>query len=213
MSFNRPPNDINDMSTLKVDNLTFRTTPDQLRKIFDKYGDIGDIYIPRDHRTKESRGFAFVRFYERDDAEDAMDELDGQMVDGRPLRVQVARYSRPDRDPRRDRGRGYGGGGGGGYGGRRDRNRSRSRSRSRDRRRRSRSRSRDRRRRSRDRSRSPRDKSRSPKDRSRSPKDGSKSPKPRSKSPEAKSGSKSPVADKTRSASRSRSRSNSKGSR
>ena len=107
MSFNRPPNDINDMSTLKVaykidnetyyliesvhhtayilllfcassfvtnffkilfqvDNLTFRTTPDQLRKIFDKYGDIGDIYIPRDHRTKESRGFAFVRFYGED---------------------------------------------------------------------------------------------------------------------------------------------------
>jgi len=206
-SYNRPPNDINEMSTLKVDNLTFRTTPDQLRKIFDKFGDIGDIYIPRDHRTKESRGFAFVRFYERDDAEDAMDELDGQMVDGRPLRVQVARYSRPDRDPRRDRGRGYGRG----Y---RDRNRSRSRSR--DRRRRSRSRSRDRRRRSRDRSRSPRDKSKSPRNRSSSPKEGSKSPRPRSNSPEARksrSKSKSPVAEKTRSASRSRSRSNSKGSR
>jgi len=206
-SYNRPPNDINEMSTLKVDNLTFRTTPDQLRKIFDKFGDIGDIYIPRDHRTKESRGFAFVRFYERDDAEDAMDELDGQMVDGRPLRVQVARYSRPDRDPRRDRGRGYGRG-------HRDRNRSRSRSR--DRRRRSRSRSRDRRRRSRDRSRSPRDKSKSPRNRSSSPKEGSKSPRPRSNSPEARksrSKSKSPVAEKTRSASRSRSRSNSKGSR
>lgn len=206
-SYNRPPNDINEMSTLKVDNLTFRTTPDQLRKIFDKFGDIGDIYIPRDHRTKESRGFAFVRFYERDDAEDAMDELDGQMVDGRPLRVQVARYSRPDRDPRRDRGRGYGRG-------HRDRNRSRSRSR--DRRRRSRSRSRDRRRRSRDRSRSPRDRSRSPRNRSSSPKEGSKSPRPRSNSPEARksrSKSKSPVAEKTRSASRSRSRSNSKGSR
>jgi len=150
--------------------LTFRTTSEQLKKVFEKFGDIGDVYIPRDHRTKESRGFAFVRFYERDDAEDAMDELDGHMLDGRPLRVQVARYARPDRDPRRDRG------GGGRYGGRgyRDRYRSRSRSRSRDRRRRSRSRSRDRRRRrSKDRSRS---KSGSPRDRSKSPRIGPKAP-------------------------------------
>ena len=49
------------MSTLKVDNLTYRTTAEALRKVFEKYGDIGDIYIPRDYYTKDSRGFAFVR--------------------------------------------------------------------------------------------------------------------------------------------------------
>jgi len=142
MSYNKPPSDIDEMSTLKVDNLTYRTTIEQLKRLFDKFGDIGDIYIPRDHRTKESRGFAFVRFYEREDAEDALDEMDGQMYDGRPLRVQVARYSRPDQR------RGYSGGGGGRRGGRsRSRDRRR-RSRSRDKRR---SRSRDRRSRSRDR--------------------------------------------------------------
>ena len=59
--YGKPPPDVQGMSTLKVDNLTYRTTCESLRKVFDKYGEIGDIYIPRDYRTKESRGFAFVR--------------------------------------------------------------------------------------------------------------------------------------------------------
>lgn len=42
-----------------------------------KYGDVGDVYIPRNPRNNESRGFAFVRFYDRRDAEKAMDNLDG----------------------------------------------------------------------------------------------------------------------------------------
>lgn len=49
------------MVSLKVDNLTYRTTPDDLRRVFEKYGDVGDVYIPRDRWTRESRGFAFVR--------------------------------------------------------------------------------------------------------------------------------------------------------
>ena len=56
-----PPPDTTDMVSLKVDNLTYRTTAEALRKVFEKYGDIGDIYIPRDYYTKDSRGFAFVR--------------------------------------------------------------------------------------------------------------------------------------------------------
>ena len=64
MSFygGRGPPDIKGMSSLKVDNLTYRTTPEDLRRSFEKYGDIGDIYIPRDRFTRESRGFAFVRW-------------------------------------------------------------------------------------------------------------------------------------------------------
>ncbi|KAA0189259.1 hypothetical protein HAZT_HAZT008428 [Hyalella azteca] len=59
----RGPPDIKGMSSLKVDNLTYRTTPEDLRRCFEKYGDIGDIYIPRDRFSRESRGFAFVRYY------------------------------------------------------------------------------------------------------------------------------------------------------
>ena len=86
-------------------------------------GDVGDIYIPRDRFTRESRGFAFVRYYDRRDAEDAMDSMDGAIMDGRELRVQLAKYGRPSdsyssRRPPRRYGGGGGGGGGGRYGGR-----------------------------------------------------------------------------------------------
>ncbi|KAI4822236.1 hypothetical protein KUCAC02_007795 [Chaenocephalus aceratus] len=79
------------MTSLKVDNLTYRTSPETLRRVFEKYGRVGDVYIPRDRYTKESRGFAFVRFHDKRDAEDAMDAMDGALLDGRELRVQMAR--------------------------------------------------------------------------------------------------------------------------
>ncbi|XP_018411202.1 PREDICTED: serine/arginine-rich splicing factor 2 isoform X2 [Nanorana parkeri] len=144
MSYGRPPPDVEDMTSLKVDNLTYRTTPETLRRVFEKYGRVGDVYIPRDRYTKESRGFAFVRFHDKRDAEDAMDAMDGAVLDGRELRVQMARYGRPPdshhgrrgpppRSPRRRR-----------YSRSRSKSRSRSRSRSRYSRSKSRSRTRSR---------------------------------------------------------------------
>ncbi|KAI5651926.1 RNA recognition motif domain-containing protein [Phthorimaea operculella] len=111
MSYGRPPPRIDGMVSLKVDNLTYRTTPEDLRRVFERCGEVGDIYIPRDRYTRESRGFAFVRFYDRRDAEEALDSLDGRMLDGRELRVQMARYGRPSSPyrSRHDRRRGGGG--------------------------------------------------------------------------------------------------------
>ncbi|KAF3853805.1 hypothetical protein F7725_014493 [Dissostichus mawsoni] len=71
MSYGRAPPDVEGMTSLKVDNLTYRTSPETLRRVFEKYGRVGDVYIPRDRYTKESRGFAFVRFLDKRDAEDA----------------------------------------------------------------------------------------------------------------------------------------------
>merc|ERR1712025_855339 len=118
-----PPPDVSGMVSLKVDNLTYRTNLEDLRRAFERYGDVGDAYIPRDRFTRESRGFAFVRFHDKRDAEDAMDAMDGAMMDGRQLRVQMVRYGRPTENyrPRGDRRRGS------------RRSYSRSRSRSRDR--------------------------------------------------------------------------------
>lgn len=110
------------MVSLKVDNLTYRTTPDDLRRVFERCGEVGDIYIPRDRHTRESRGFAFVRFYDKRDAQDALDAMDGRMLDGRELRVQMARYGRPTSPAR-----GSGGGGRRNGGGRSERGRSRDR--------------------------------------------------------------------------------------
>jgi len=95
----------NGLTSVKVDNISYRTTESELRDLFGRYGSIGDIYIPRMRETGESRGFAFVRYYDVRDAEDATEKLDKYEVDGRPLRCQIAKYAR--NEPRR------GGGGGG----------------------------------------------------------------------------------------------------
>ena len=95
----RPPPNIAGMVSLKIDNLSYRTDGETLRRKFGKYGDIGDVYIPKDKYggdsqylmsfqelifcISESRGFAFVRYYSKRDAGDAIDALDGRDVDGR----------------------------------------------------------------------------------------------------------------------------------
>ena len=106
----RPPPNIDGMVSLKIDNLSYRTDLETLRRKFGKYGDIGDVYVPKDkyggkHGLKplsglvmnclESRGFAFVRFYDKRDAEDAIEGMDGKDLDGRELRVDIARHDRP----------------------------------------------------------------------------------------------------------------------
>ncbi|XP_002161458.1 serine/arginine-rich splicing factor 2 isoform X1 [Hydra vulgaris] len=184
----RGPPQIEGMVSLKVDNLTYRTSMEDLERYFKKYGELGDIYIPRDRNTHESRGFAFVRYYEERDAEDAMDSMDGKVIDGREIRVAMARYGRPSNqyDPgRRSRGgdRGYDRRSSG-YNRRRSppkRRRSRSRSKSYERRR-SRSRSHNRRKSV---SKSPRKRSESPQRR----RSHSRSPVPRQSNSRSRSGS------------------------
>ncbi|KAI9106955.1 hypothetical protein K1719_022483 [Acacia pycnantha] len=86
------PPDIRDTYSLLVLNITFRTTADDLYPLFDKYGKVVDVFIPRDRRTGESRGFAFVRYKYADEAQKAVDKLDGRVVDGREIMVQFAKY-------------------------------------------------------------------------------------------------------------------------
>eukprot|EP00262_Sarcandra_glabra_P012652 TRINITY_DN3303_c0_g1_i1.p1 TRINITY_DN3303_c0_g1~~TRINITY_DN3303_c0_g1_i1.p1 ORF type:complete len:274 (-),score=16.26 TRINITY_DN3303_c0_g1_i1:29-802(-) len=86
------PPDITDTFSLLVLNITFRTTADDLFPLFDKYGKVVDIFIPRDRRTGDSRGFAFVRYKYADEAQKAVEKLDGRNVDGRDIMVQFAKY-------------------------------------------------------------------------------------------------------------------------
>ncbi|KAH9316340.1 hypothetical protein KI387_024967, partial [Taxus chinensis] len=86
------PPDIRDTYSLLVLNITFRTSADDLFPLFDRYGKVVDIFIPRDRRTGESRGFAFVRYKYADEAQKAVERLDGRNVDGRDIMVQFAKY-------------------------------------------------------------------------------------------------------------------------
>ncbi|XP_026663903.1 serine/arginine-rich splicing factor SC35 [Phoenix dactylifera] len=92
------PPDIRDTYSLLVLNISFRTTADDLYPLFDRYGKVVDVFIPRDRRSGDSRGFAFVRYKYADEAQKAVERLDGRNVDGRNIMVQFAKYG-PNAEP------------------------------------------------------------------------------------------------------------------
>lgn len=95
-----------------VGNLPFRATEDELRDMFSEFGNVATTSIITDRETGRSRGFGFVEFTDDTEAENAIREMNGKPMQGRPLVVNEAR----ERQPRSGGGGGYGGGGGG-YGG------------------------------------------------------------------------------------------------
>ena len=103
------------MSTkLFVGNLDFKVTENDLQDAFAAFGTVVEANLVTDRATGRPRGFGFVTMGSPDDAQKAIDGLNGKDLGGRSLNVNIAR-------PREER---SGGGGGhrGGYGdGRRDR--------------------------------------------------------------------------------------------
>jgi cold-inducible RNA-binding protein len=100
---------------LFVGGLNFETDNAGLRRGFESFGEIDDVAVISDRETGRSRGFGFVTFREESDGKKAMAAVDGQMLDGRTVRVNEATAKAPRRDG--GGGGGYGAGGGGGYGG------------------------------------------------------------------------------------------------
>ena len=100
---------------LYVGNLSFKTTEDGLVTAFSQFGEVKRATVVTDRETGRARGFAFVEMGSDEEAQSAIDGLNGQSLDGRQIQVNVAK-------PREDRGGGGGGGysGGGGGGGGRD---------------------------------------------------------------------------------------------
>src|SRR5579871_6117392 len=102
-----------------VGNLAYSTTENSLREIFEKYGQVTTVKIVTDKFTGSSRGFGFVEMSNGDEAQKAIDELNGSDFEGRKLVVNESRprenTGRDNRPPRRD-----GGYNGGGYNGGRD---------------------------------------------------------------------------------------------
>lgn len=96
---------------LFVGNLSFNTTENDLQDAFSQFGTITDCKVMTDRMTGRSRGFAFVTLSSKEEAEAAIKGLDGQQLDGRPLRVNEA-------TPREEGGGNRGGGRGGDRGGR-----------------------------------------------------------------------------------------------
>jgi len=101
---------------LYVGNLSYSTTEDSLEALFSQAGTVVKCELMLDKFTSRSRGFAFVEMGTHEEAQKAVDMFNDQDLDGRNLRVNIAR-PREERPPRREGGGGGYGGGGGGYGG------------------------------------------------------------------------------------------------
>ncbi len=104
---------------LFVGNLSWTTTDGILQDTFAQFGTVVEAAVMMDKFTGKSRGFAFVTMSTAEEAETASKEMDNKELDGRPIRVNIAR---PKEDRAGGGGGGYrggagagGGGGGGGY--------------------------------------------------------------------------------------------------
>ena len=108
------------MSTkLFVGNLSFDTTENDLQDAFAAHGTVVEVNLMMDRATGRPRGFGFVTMGSPEEAQKAIDALNGKEVGGRALTVNVARprEERPGGGGGGGGRRPYGGGGGGGGGG------------------------------------------------------------------------------------------------
>jgi RNA recognition motif-containing protein len=83
---------------LFVGNLSYATTESDLRTYFATVAPPSQVVLPVDRETGRPRGFAFVEFLDRAQAEQAIQRFNGQVFNGRPLAVSEAR-AREDRGP------------------------------------------------------------------------------------------------------------------
>ncbi|MBN1642091.1 MAG: RNA-binding protein [Anaerolineae bacterium] len=104
-----------------VGNMSYDTTADALRELFEEYGQVTAVNVITDRVTGRPRGFAFVEMADDAAGNAAIAALDGQNVDGRTLKVNEAKPREPRAGDRGGRGGDRGGGRGGDRGGGRNR--------------------------------------------------------------------------------------------
>jgi len=97
---------------LYVGNMSFNIDDARLEEIFQEHGTVDSAKVITDRYTGQSRGFGFVEMSSNEEAQAAIEALDGKDVDGRALKVNEAK-------PRENRNEGRGGFGGGSGGRRR----------------------------------------------------------------------------------------------
>jgi cold-inducible RNA-binding protein len=101
---------------LFIGSLSFSTSSERLREAFARIGTVESASVVTDRDTGRSRGFGFVEMATTEEANDAVAQLNGTELDGRRIKVEVAKpgggAGGAGGGPRRS-----GGGGGGGWGG------------------------------------------------------------------------------------------------
>jgi RNA recognition motif-containing protein len=74
-----------------VGNISRESSENELTALFEEFGKVEKINLIRDNYTKMLKGFGFIEMPDSEEAEKAIKNLDGQMFNGRPLTVNVAK--------------------------------------------------------------------------------------------------------------------------
>jgi len=86
------------MTSIFVAKLDFGFSSEQLRDLFAQHGKVLKANVATDRETGKSRGFAFVEMADRNEAMNAINALDGHLINGRPIAVKEAEQ-RENRTP------------------------------------------------------------------------------------------------------------------
>ncbi len=78
-------------TNIYVGNLAYSTTSSTLRTLFAQHGEVTSAQVVEDRDTGRSRGFGFVEMSSADEAQKAITATDGQALEGRALKVNLAR--------------------------------------------------------------------------------------------------------------------------
>lgn len=85
-----------EVPAIRVSNITSAATQEDLQQLFEKFGRISRIHLGRDRRTNESRGFAFINYQSRDDAQTAINKMNGYGYDHLILSVEWSENRKKD---------------------------------------------------------------------------------------------------------------------
>lgn len=74
-----------------VGNLAYKVSDQELKEVFEEYGEVTSAKVITDRDTGRSKGFGFVDMSDDDEAQNAIEELDGTEMNGRALKVNKAK--------------------------------------------------------------------------------------------------------------------------
>lgn len=84
-----------------VSNLSFHTTDDDLKRLFEEFGSVSSAKVITDRETGRSRGFAFVEMKSDDEGKKAMQSLNNKEIEGRAMSVSIAKEKTTRSDNKR----------------------------------------------------------------------------------------------------------------
>ncbi|KAF6137856.1 hypothetical protein GIB67_040564 [Kingdonia uniflora] len=78
-------------SQIFISRLSFYTTDEELNRLFSPFGQIKQVSLVRDPRTQRPKGFAFVTFAMESEAQKALEAMNGRIIGGRLIFVEIAK--------------------------------------------------------------------------------------------------------------------------